>query len=173
VKATISYTDFDSPIGRMWIASTDAGVCQLALPRSEPEEFFLWLQRTLPQSRLVESSELNTGPIAELIAYSKGQLQDFTTSLDMWGTEFQRAVWQAVARIPYGETRSYADIARLVGRPRAFRAVGAANGANPLPLFVPCHRVIGADGALTGYGGGVALKEQLLKMEQGSARTQP
>ena len=168
--STITYTDFDSPIGRMWIASTDAGVCQLALPRRGPEEFLLWLQRTFPQALLVESKEVNTGPIAELIVYLKGQLQDFTSSLDMRGTEFQRAVWQAVACIPYGETRSYADIARSVGRPRAFRAVGAANGANPLPLFVPCHRVIGADGTLTGYGGGVALKERLLKMEKRNVR---
>lgn len=171
--STITYTDFDSPVGRMWIASTDAGVCQLALPRSGPEEFALWLQRTFPQAQLVESEDLNTRPIAELVDYLKGQLQDFTTSLDMRGTEFQRTVWQAVARIPYGETCSYSDIARSVGRPRAFRAVGAANGANPLPLFVPCHRVIGADGTLTGYGGGVALKEQLLKMEKGNARIQP
>ena len=171
--ATITYTDFDSPIGRMLIASTDAGVCQLALPRSEPEKFFLWIQRIFPQTQLVEAAERNTRPIAELIAYSKGQLEEFTTSLDMRGTEFQRAVWQAVARIPYGETRSYADIARSVGRPRAFRAVGAANGANPLPLFVPCHRVIGADGALTGYGGGVALKDQLLQMEKGTLRIIP
>ena len=171
--STITYADFDSPIGRMWIASTDAGVCQLALPRCGLEQFSLWLQRTFPQAQLVESPDLNTRPIAELIVYLNGQLQDFTTSLDMQGTEFQRAVWQAVSRIPYGETRSYADIARSVGRPRAFRAVGAANRTNPLPLFVPCHRVIGADGALTGYGGGTALKEQLLKMEKGNVRILP
>lgn len=83
------------------------------------------------------------------------------------GTPFQLQVWRAVATIPFGETRTYAEIARVIGRPAATRAVGAANGANPLPLVIPCHRVIGSDGSLTGYGGGIALKARLLAWERG------
>jgi len=89
----------------------------------------------------------------------------FELPLDLRGTEFQRAVWQALLEIPYGETRSYAEIARQVGQPNAVRAVGAANGANPIPIVVPCHRVIGRDGSLTGYGGGLDKKVFLLQLE--------
>ena len=112
---------------------------------------------------------MNERAIQEVVTYLEGKLKVFESRLDMGhGTEFQHSIWQAVAAIPYGETRSYADIAREVGRPRAVRAVGAANGANPLPIFVPCHRVIGSNGTLTGYGGGLSLKERLLNMERAS-----
>ncbi len=102
----------------------------------------------------------------ELAAYFAGRLRRFTIPLAPEGTPFQRAVWAALATIPFGETRSYSDVARAVGRPRAVRAVGAANGRNPLALVLPCHRVIGASGALTGYAGGIDRKEWLLAHEQ-------
>jgi methylated-DNA-[protein]-cysteine S-methyltransferase len=102
----------------------------------------------------------------ELDEYFRGLRQAFSTPLAMRGTTFQRAVWQALTAIPYGERRSYAQIAAATGQPRACRAVGAANARNPLPVFVPCHRVVGADGSLTGYAGGVALKRWLLAHEQ-------
>lgn len=162
---TVYYTCFDTPIGQMWIASAERGVCQLSLPNKSPEPFFNWLKKTFPDASLLESFEANSNPIDELQEYLKGSLRDFSSPLDMHGTVFQKAVWEAVASIPYGETRSYADIAEWAGRPTASRAVGAANGANPLPLFVPCHRVIGRNGALTGYGGGLSLKAWLLSME--------
>jgi O-6-methylguanine DNA methyltransferase len=92
-------------------------------------------------------------------------LREFSLPLDIEGTEFQKRVWGQVAAIPYGETRSYLQIATAVGSPRAVRAVGAANGANPVPIVVPCHRVIGAKGKLVGYGGGLALKQRLLELE--------
>jgi methylated-DNA-[protein]-cysteine S-methyltransferase len=104
--------------------------------------------------------------LAEIDAYLAGTLKTFETPLDLRGTPFQRQVWAEVARVPYGMTASYGEIAARIGRPRAVRAVGAANGANPLPLFVPCHRVVAVDGALRGYGGGLAVKAALLQLER-------
>jgi methylated-DNA-[protein]-cysteine S-methyltransferase len=101
----------------------------------------------------------------QLRAYLAGSLRRFDLPLDMQGTSFQRRVWAELEKIPYGETRSYLQIAVAVGTPQAVRAVGAANGANPIPIVVPCHRVIGSSGKLTGYGGGLPLKKRLLELE--------
>ena len=105
---------------------------------------------------------------AQLDEYFAGERRDFALELDLEGTEFQRAVWDELLRIPYGETMSYGELARRLGRPERVRAVGAANGRNPVAIVVPCHRVIGADGSLTGYGGGLDRKRALLAIE-GSA----
>jgi methylated-DNA-[protein]-cysteine S-methyltransferase len=99
--------------------------------------------------------------------YLAGKRKDFCLPLALHGTEFQKAVWQALQGIPYGETRSYKDIAAAIGRPKAVRAVGMANNRNPIVVIVPCHRVIGHDGSLTGYGGGLPLKQRLLELERG------
>jgi len=104
----------------------------------------------------------------QLRAYFAGRLRAFDLPLEPLGTDFQQRVWHELLDIPYGETRSYGEIARRIGAPAAVRAVGAANGANPLPIVVPCHRVIGAGGKLVGYGGGLPLKRRLLALEQGS-----
>lgn len=101
----------------------------------------------------------------ELRAYFAGGLRAFSVPLDMQGTEFQRSVWNQLTKIPYGETRSYAQVAEAVRRPKAVRAVGAANGSNPVAIIVPCHRVIGSSGKLTGYGGGLPMKKRLLELE--------
>lgn len=106
----------------------------------------------------------------QLEAYFRGELREFTCKLDLIGTRFQKDCWQALLRIPYGKTCSYADIARAIGRPNAFRAVGQANHDNPLAIIVPCHRVLGANGTLTGYGGGLSTKEKLLRLEGASFR---
>jgi len=114
--------------------------------------------------------------VAQLRAYFAGGLREFDLPLDMQGTGFQKRVWEELCRIPYGETRSYGFIAQTIGAPKAVRAVGAANGRNPIPIVVPCHRVIGADGSLTGYGGGLPLKRLLLDLEARHAysmRTEP
>jgi methylated-DNA-[protein]-cysteine S-methyltransferase len=103
--------------------------------------------------------------IRQLAEYSAGQRRDFDLELDYRGTPFQWQVWQALRAIPYGRTISYGDLAARIGQPGAARAVGAANHANPLPIVVPCHRVIGADGSLTGFGGGIAIKTRLLQFE--------
>lgn len=105
----------------------------------------------------------------QLDAYFAGELQNFDVALDPQGTAFQQSVWQALTRIPYGSTCSYGAIAAAVGKPKASRAVGAANGQNPIPIIIPCHRVIGSTGKLTGFGGGLAAKETLLTLEQHSS----
>lgn len=108
-------------------------------------------------------------PVREqVLAYLNGELRQFSIAVAPQGTPFQQQVWQALQTIPYGETASYSDIASRIGRPRAVRAVGAANGANPVSLIIPCHRVIGRNGALTGYAGGLAVKQRLLALEAGS-----
>lgn len=106
---------------------------------------------------------------AQLQQYFSGERRAFDLPLAPRGTEFQLAVWRALQRIPYGETRSYSDIARQIGRPAAVRAVGAANGANPIPIVIPCHRVVGTNGSLTGFGGGIETKRWLLALESRAA----
>ena len=106
--------------------------------------------------------------VVQLEAYFAGELTDFDLPLEPRGTDFQLATWEALLEIPYGETISYAELARRIGKPAAVRAVGAANGANPLPIVIPCHRVIGSDGRLVGYGGGLEIKRFLLALEQGT-----
>ena len=112
-----------------------------------------------------ENSLLLAESAQQLRAYFAGKLRNFDLPLDLQGTDFQREVWHSLLRIPYGETRSYAQIAESIGKPKAVRAVGAANGSNPVAIMVPCHRVIGSSGRLTGYGGGLPLKKRLLELE--------
>jgi methylated-DNA-[protein]-cysteine S-methyltransferase len=113
----------------------------------------------------VEAAE-KTAPYArQLEEYFAGRRRQFDLPLDLHGTEFQKRCWQELLKIPYGETRSYADVARAIGKPSAVRAVGLANGQNPIAIIVPCHRVIGSDGSLTGYGGGLETKRKLLELE--------
>jgi methylated-DNA-[protein]-cysteine S-methyltransferase len=110
---------------------------------------------------------------AQLQQYFRGERRAFDLPLAPRGTEFQQLVWSALQRIPYGETRSYSDIAREIGRPAAVRAVGAANGANPIPIVIPCHRVVGSNGSLTGFGGGIETKRWLLALESPQRAIQP
>lgn len=105
----------------------------------------------------------------QLELYFAGRLKIFSVSLDLDGTDFQKIVWRSLTKIPYGQTRSYKDIAKKIGKPKAFRAVGTANGKNPLCIIVPCHRVIAADGSLGGYSGGLKMKTKLLKLEKSAA----
>lgn len=118
-----------------------------------------------PEGERNDSNELLGQAANELRDYFGGKLRVFYVPLDMQGTDFQLSVWNCVWKIPYGETRSYAEIAEEIGKPKAVRAVGAANGSNPIPIIVPCHRVIGSSGKLTGYGGGLPLKKRLLELE--------
>ena len=112
-----------------------------------------------------EPTRLLVEAIRQLEAYFRGDLREFDLPLDIQGTDFQKRVWNQLLTIPYGETRSYTQIAQAIGAPNAVRAVGAANGANPIAIVVPCHRVIGAGGKLVGYGGGLPLKKRLLALE--------
>lgn len=118
----------------------------------------------------IESPEHLHPYSSQLEAYFRGELRAFTFELDLVGTPFQKDCWQALLRIPYGKTCSYAEIARAIGRPKAFRAVGQANHDNPIAIVVPCHRVVGANRTLTGYGGGLSTKENLLRLEGATFR---
>jgi O-6-methylguanine DNA methyltransferase len=162
---------FDSPIGALRVASTARGVAFLGLPAAGGTGFAGWLARLGPGVRREEAFAPNRDAIRQVLEYLEGKRTDFELPLDLRGTPFQLRVWHALLEIPYGATRSYLDVARAIGNPGAVRAVGAANGANPVALIVPCHRVIQSGGKLGGYGGGLPLKRRLLAMEQ-SARHQ-
>lgn len=156
----------ETPIGALRLLATDRGLAFLALPRSSGNGLTGWLAREAPRARREEAFAPLRDAARQLVEYLGGERTTFELPLDLRGTPFQRAVWAVLQAIPYGETRSYADVARAVGHPRAVRAVGSANGANPVALVVPCHRVIRSGGGLGGYAGGLDLKRRLLAMEQ-------
>jgi methylated-DNA-[protein]-cysteine S-methyltransferase len=150
------YTRWVSPVGALLIAVSEKGLVALEFERQD---------RTIP-ANWVELREKTAPYVRELEEYFASTRHQFDLPLDMRGTEFQKRCWQELLKIPYGETRSYGDIARAMGNPKAVRAVGLANARNPIAIIVPCHRVIGADGSLTGYGGGLWRKRQLLELEK-------
>ncbi len=160
----MNFQDIDSPVGHLrLIADGDrlVGVC---------------FENGRDARRGTASLDNESSPVlertrAQLAEYFAGRRQDFDLPLDPRGSEFQRRVWQRLTRIPYGETTSYGAVARELGDPRASRAVGLANGSNPIPIVIPCHRVIGADGSLTGFGGGLPVKAALLELERGAKAT--
>lgn len=155
------YTRIDSPVGRLLLTADDkalTGVC-FADKHGCSQIGKAWAGHPV----LCEAKR-------QLGEYFAGQRRKFELPLAPAGTKFQRRVWKALEHIPYGETCAYGEIARRIGKPKAVRAVGAANGANPIPIIVPCHRVIGADGSLTGYGGGLTRKKKLLALESVTRR---
>lgn len=159
---TLHYRTMDSPVGLLTLAGRDGRLMHLRM-----------VDQTYEPSR--EGWENDDTAFADavdqLAAYFAGERTNFDLELDMVGTQFQRRVWQALQTIPYGQTCSYGEIARQIGSPGASRAVGLANGHNPIGIIVPCHRVIGANGSLTGYGGGLDRKRALLELER--SRTMP
>ena len=160
---------FDSAIGPLRIASTGKGVAFLELPNASGSGLAGWLQREGLQRTVRSGYAPNLDAIQQVLDYLAGKRADFDVPLDLRGTEFQREVWSALCEIPYGEVRTYGDLARAVGRPLAVRATGAANGANPVPILVPCHRCVAAGARLGGYAGGRALKAKLLALERDHA----
>ena len=165
MNADITYARMDSPIGSVWIAATGAGICTVGLGPAQPDGFFRWLSRHAGPELPREDPRALTRALTQLREYFSRIRREFDLPLDVRGTPFQKTVWAQVANIPYGTTTTYGEIARRIGRPGAARAVGAANGANPLPILIPCHRVIGARNSLTGYGGGLEAKAALLQLE--------
>jgi methylated-DNA-[protein]-cysteine S-methyltransferase len=151
----------DSPVGKLTLVAGDKGLTAILWENDDPKR--------VPRGPLIESPDHPILPETErqLGAYFAGTLKIFTVPLDFHGTVFQKHVWNALLTIPFGETRSYGAIARQIGHPSAVRAVGAANGRNPISIVAPCHRVIGAKGELTGFAGGLAAKARLLEMERG------
>ena len=147
-----------SPVGPLFLAASNQGLVRL--------EFESRVQKLNPKTiQLTESRNALAPYLAQLDEYFAGQRHEFTIPLDLRGTEFQLKCWRALLDIPYGETRSYRDLARVIGHPQAFRAVGMSNNRNPIAIIVPCHRVIAADGSLCGYGGGLDIKRKLLDLE--------
>jgi O-6-methylguanine DNA methyltransferase len=165
---TLYWSSILSPHGTCIVTATENGVCWLGLPGTTIDDGLAWLRQRIQLGQVVEGGAVAPlqQAVAELRRYLAGERVQFTCPLDLHGTPFQLTVWKELVRIPYGETRSYGEIANTIGRPGAARAVGAANGANPVAIIVPCHRVIGSDGTLTGYGGGLPMKEWLLALEK-------
>lgn len=148
----------------LMVYSSAKGLVWLDINTSE-EASLKAVEKKLPNVELINAPELNTPYEKQLVEYFNGERREFDIDLDIIGTEFQQRVWQALMKIPYGETVSYKDIAIAVGNPKALRAVGMANNKNKIPIIIPCHRVIGTNGKLVGYGGGLPVKEKLLKLE--------
>ncbi len=168
----VYYSSFSSPfLGKVFVASTEKGVCMVDFLTKE-KNFLKELREWFP-GRIVRDDRKNRKILNQLKKYMKGELRRFDCDLDFRGTPFQKGVWSALVKIPYGQTRSYRQIAQAIGHPKAFRAVGNANGRNPIPLIVPCHRVIGSDGGLAGFGHGVKVKRRMLDFEKahGSSKT--
>ena len=151
------YCYLDTPIGELLLAGEDGALAMIGFPkgsmRREPEPHWIFNEKPLAEAR------------RQLDEYFAGKRREFDLPLQLNGTEFQVSVLEALQEIPYGQTESYGEIAKKIGRPKAVRAVGAANGRNPIPIVVPCHRVIGSTGDLTGFGGGLDTKEALLRLE--------
>jgi methylated-DNA-[protein]-cysteine S-methyltransferase len=153
----LMFTTMRSPIGTLRLYATTDQLAGVYLP-----------DRPAPPGVRRITGVLDRA-VAELAEYFAGERREFSLGLAPCGTSFQRLVWQSLLRIPYGETRGYGELARALGRPAASRAVGAANGRNPFSVIVPCHRLIGANGDLTGYAGGLAAKRWLLELERAGA----
>jgi O-6-methylguanine DNA methyltransferase len=159
------WTPFATPLGTGYVASTRVGVCRISLPSETREHFFVWLHRHFQPGDIQPHPAPNMEPIEQIDAFLRGERTRFEFRLDLRGTDFQKATWQALLRIPYGQTTTYRDLAESVKMPRAYQAVGAAVGQNPLLVVVPCHRVLSADGSLTGYAAGTDTKRWLLRHE--------
>ncbi len=156
---TYSYTIIDSPVGTLKLVAAERGLSAILWENDDPRRVRLGPLVEDPDNTVLVETE------RQLRAYFAGTLKAFTVPLDFQGTEFRKKVWAALLTIPFGETRSYGDIARQIGKPTASRAVGAANGKNPISIIAPCHRVIGSAGDLTGFAGGLAAKRHLLGIE--------
>jgi len=161
----IHYSYIHTPIGKIFVAQSKKGVCRIALPGESEEALFAWLKKHFPEEPMVKSDHGSSFVKAEFTKYFAGQLKEFSFPLDLQTTSFRRKALKKVHQIPYGETASYKEIAEQMGNPGAIRAVGGANANNPLPIVIPCHRVIAHDGSLGGYGGSLNLKAKLLQLE--------
>jgi methylated-DNA-[protein]-cysteine S-methyltransferase len=158
----MKYTFYESPVGPLMLAGDESVLRELW--------FLNGRQREAPNPAWKESARAFFEVTRQLRFYFAGRLREFTVPVNPGGTEFQSKVWRALQDIPYGETISYGELARRIGDPKAVRAVGMANGANPISIIIPFHRVIGANGTLVGYGGGLPTKRALLSLEQGQGK---
>src|SRR6202000_1055495 len=153
------YKSIASPYGKLKLVASDKGLAAVLWEKDDPRRVRLGTPKHDPDNKFLRQAE------TQLKAYFEGKLKKLTVPLDFKGTDFQKSVWAALLTIPFGETRSYGEIARQIGRPDASRAVGAANGRNPISIIAPCHRVLGSTGKLRGFAGGLEAKDHLLKLE--------
>ncbi|MBN6187934.1 methylated-DNA--[protein]-cysteine S-methyltransferase [Aneurinibacillus sp. BA2021] len=167
MKSEVFYTVYQSPLGPITLGATEAGLCWVEFSEGELAKISLsrWAKRWLGTENIAYAPEVFLEATEQLDEYFAGERQTFTLPLDVHGTAFQKMVWEQLQKIPYGETRAYKDIALAMHAAKAVRAIGGANNKNPLSIFIPCHRVIGSNGALVGYGGGLNVKEYLLQLE--------
>jgi len=170
----IAYHMMASPVGLLFLARTDQGLRYLQFMERKSLKRMIAARSDIVPDAKWEPSLLDLKPVVEqLDAYFNGMLHVFDVPLDPVGSDFQKKVWTALSQIPFGKTRSYGEIAKAIRQPKASRAVGLANNQNPIAIIVPCHRVIGANGSMTGYGGGLPRKRWLLEHEARFAGTQP
>ncbi|MFJ8515703.1 methylated-DNA--[protein]-cysteine S-methyltransferase [Lysinibacillus xylanilyticus] len=152
--------------GKMYIIASDEGLVYIGTPNAPFEEVEVWAKKPFKGYRFEENKEKLQQYVKQLKAYFNKELTEFDVPIHVKGTPFQLAVWEALKGLPYGTTTTYSDIAHRIGNPKAVRAVGSAIGANPILAIIPCHRVIGKDGKLTGFRSGLAMKEFLLELER-------
>ena len=160
----IKYYDFNTSIGKMLIFFSSKGIVYLSVSNENEEDIVNFVKVKFGQASKVNSEEYSFHE--QIIEYLNGRRKSFSLPLDLRGTDFQKKVWNELVKIPYGETRTYKDIARSINVPQGYRAVGNALNKNPVLIVIPCHRVIGSDGKLTGFRGGLELKAKLLELER-------
>lgn len=160
------YDKLQSALGRLYVVVSDEGIVYIGTPDAPFEEVEVWAKKPFKNYTFEENREKVAQYIDQLEAYFKGELREFDIPIHVKGTPFQLAVWDALKGLPYGTTTSYSGIAEKIGNPKAVRAVGAAIGANPILAIIPCHRVIGKNGKMTGFRSGIPMKEFLLQLEQ-------
>ncbi|MEH6949101.1 methylated-DNA--[protein]-cysteine S-methyltransferase [Bacillus sp. JJ634] len=165
-KQAVFWSSFVYENWKFYLAATSNGLCYVGSPNKSFEEVKEWAKRRFSNFELIEDDRELQPYIEELLEYFEGKRASFTFPMDIQGTSFQQEIWNALNEIPYGETFTYSQIAEMIRKPSAVRAVGTAIGANPILISVPCHRVIGKNGKLTGYRGGLEMKKHLLSLEK-------
>ena len=167
-KAAFYFTQMDSPLGVLTLVASEKGLCnvQFGCAKRVLPEVKAWMKKHSLKQELIEDDAQVSEPRRQLDAYFRGERKTFDLSLDVYGTPFQKKVWEQLRIIGYGKTVTYKELAHEIGAPKAVRAVGGANNKNPVPIIIPCHRVIGSNGSLVGYGGGLEKKEYLLHLEK-------
>ena len=159
---TLSYKDIESPVGKLRLVASANALVAVLWERERPDRLKLEAMKFAPQQPILIETE------RQLSEYFVGRRTAFDLPLEPSGSAFQKKVWRALTEIPFGQKRTYLDLANAIGSPKAYRAIGAANGKNPISIIVPCHRVVGANGALTGFAGGLEAKAKLLALEAGA-----
>ena len=161
----LNYDLSDTPHGPITLVKSDLGICFVGLPNTSLDQIRSWADKHFDFEPLRPELDCCQAELQELDEYLAGERTDFTWTVDHRNTSFAHQALAEVSKVRYGQTATYGELAARIGRPRAARAVGGAVGANPLPIIIPCHRIVGSDGSLTGYGGGLALKKVLLALE--------